>query len=574
MQLMKYCGTYNMASSFYDKVTSKVSGGSGASGIAESIDANAESVGDALKEQQAAQDYTKSQAKSELGQQLTSAAGDALKVYGEAVKEFKTTNLANVQAKKLNDLKAEISAETNPARKSKLIKAAMEDGGFMQSTRAEFSKLGYGGSDLEERVGAIQSSRQGMLREQMKSNVEEMSKVEQEIHKQQVNLITNSVSRDYRAPLIDSKEFKDFEKLIDAKYGKDTIKSVSAKRDLYRSVMRAKLEKAFKYKDADHMEKVLKSGAARQFLEQGDYSKYEKMAEKLRGSGETPVTNDVKGLSNLKMDDAASMELVIQKISSDTNISPQVRGTVSTVVDKMKEGLAGDREQFLRNGDIFIKDLIKEQPKLNAKESSVLYDFLHGKIYKGLKENYRVNPDDTRQILGKEKKGFTTTQMEDFTATAEDTFETKGQLPVNQNNHKMTNQTTYKAAAAGTVYGENHNKYRTMNALLRDVMVDNPIKQMFKTGNLGSHVKEFNGLYKDKSEYTQITEGISDKRLTGKNKNADPDQMRYEAALGALINMRHKHGVEWDSYKYWEKQEYVQIEAHKILPKINKRQGY
>ena len=67
-----------MAESFYNKITQKVGRGSWCRPhYLNLLEAQHRRLGDSLKEDQAVQDYQKSQAGSELGQSLTKAAGDA-----------------------------------------------------------------------------------------------------------------------------------------------------------------------------------------------------------------------------------------------------------------------------------------------------------------------------------------------------------------------------------------------------------------------------------------------------------------------------------------------------------------
>ena len=125
-----------------------------------------------------------------------------------------------------------------------------------------------------------------MVRDTSKTNMERMSKVQQEMFTKQLNLVVNDVSRSYKTPTGDSEGVGKLFSQSEARHGKGSVEDIIEKKTIMIDSTKGRVESSLNNHDPKWALEYLKSKGPRQFLTQKEYSAYEKRALKRLEAGD------------------------------------------------------------------------------------------------------------------------------------------------------------------------------------------------------------------------------------------------------------------------------------------------
>ena len=536
-----------MAESFYNKITQKVGRGSGADRLSESIGDSAQKAGDSLKEQQAVQDYQTSQAGSELGQSLTKAAGEAAHAYGQARKDFQTNSLTNLKMAKVNELKAQIEAERNPAAQAKLIEKAKDKiQEFAGGLREEYSKLGYGGLDLEKRVQALGGEYQKMVRDTSKDNMQQMAKVQQEMFNSQLNLVTNDVARSFRTPLGDSEGVRKLFAQSEIDHGKGSIKDIITKKTIMTDAVKARTESSLSNHTPKWTLEYLKSEGPRTFLTQKEYSAYEKRALKRVADGDNH-SKFIFGQVNFSKQSPTNHRVLRDKFSSDPNVKDSVSGA-------MVGAMYGAFEEAAKNGtipknlDLLREKVVAQFPGLGVNETSLNLN-KGEELETALMGIYGDDEGGFQEIFGQRTIGLNKKEVNDGLKTISKAFENNKMPP------ELRAGIDNKRISRVLVIQAKNQKDKLTARTFRH-LTESPnglIGEALRKGTLNSHIQDSGKIFKDDIHYNGMVDRFNDDSIRGVNHLADPRQIKRMATLKAQIFTAQEDPEAWREAKPSEK---------------------
>ena len=560
-----------MADNFYNRITRKIGRGAGADRISESIGGAAQKAGDSLQEQQAVQDYQKGMAGSELGQSLTKAAGEAALAYGQARKDFKTNALTSLKLAEVNELKAKIDAETNPEKQAKLIEEAkIKSVEFSSKLRQELGDLGYGGADLEQRAGVLNGEFNKMVRDTSKANMEAMSKVQQEMFKQQVNLAVNDAGKNYLTPLGDSDGIRKAMAAATARCGQGSLCEITAHKNIMSDGIKKRLNVGINTAENPKWAlQYLNSKGPKQFLTESEHSAFMKKAKKATEEGKSPVKRTVKLISKIDPNDMSQVKIMKEKINSDSSFDADTREVFNGFFGAMEKGLNGRPPKFLQNGDLLLNQLLKDKKQLGVEDTAIIYKAISG-LYKGVGDQWSSNPNDVREMMGVPVKGLKSTQLETLDKSIDKSFES-GNPPTNQI-QGLENKTAFAAASAQTPFGEKGTRYRIMRLALDsgNKRLDS-FRKSYSKGEMISHNQSFKKIIKDKFVFNSMTEGHSDEAIIKDLPNSDVEQLKFEAVFLGLVDAKEYYGDKWGALEPWIKLKNVHTYADDRMHDILRR---
>ena len=557
-----------MASSFYNKITRKVSRGSGADSIAESIGGQAQKVGDSLVDQQASQDYQTSQAGNQLGSQLTSAIGQALQAYGQAKKDFTTNSITDTKKAQLNKLRSTIESETDPEKQKELIDAAIEDKSYINDAIKKYSDAGHGGNELKNIIDGVQGERQRYIRGAMKTNIENMAKLDKERWAFKKNSVVNDITRSYRTPAADTDSGKSFLKDIKIS-SKGPLDELMKTKDFARDSLKSNLDEALneKYTDHEFVKKELAKPGARAVLTPKEYTAYINKANKLKAEDRSPVKSAVKHLGKVSKD-AEGIKLMFDSVETDTNLPPSIRSIFSSEKSGFTSFLNGGNANYFTDRKLRLGEEIKKM-RLGSKDSEILYSKM-SEVQDGLQAMAKTESNKARLLFGGgQTKGIFKDDIDSINRAIVTTFDTSTLPGPELSGIKA--ETALAAASVQTIYGEDQNNQRAVRALYDKSDRLQPLLKVFKDKEIKSIMTGYNKLFKDRLEFNDMTRSFDNSQIIGTELEADPEQIRFESTLLGYIDARSDYGPKWDELLPYEKRVKIEKASRKRVRQHIKR---